>query len=33
MLGENEKETQLAYQLEDRIIRIQECDRFKGGCS
>lgn len=26
MLGENEKETQLAYQLEDRIIRIQECD-------
>ena len=22
----NEKETQLAYQLEDRIIRIQECD-------
>lgn len=26
MLGENEKETQLAYQMEDRIIRIQECD-------
>lgn len=26
MISENEKETQLAYQLEDRIIRIQECD-------
>lgn len=26
MLGENEKDTQLAYQLEDRIIRIHECD-------
>lgn len=26
MLSENEEETQLAYQLEDRIIRIQECD-------
>ena len=26
MISENEKETQLAYQLEDRIILIQECD-------
>ncbi len=26
MLNENVKDTQLAYQLEDRIIRIQECD-------
>ena len=26
MSSMEEKETQLAYQLEDRIIRIQECD-------